>query len=292
MCAVAVVAAGLVIGVAPAGAAPAPCDGWQIDTLAHGLEQLENLEPDGRGGFYLSGDSKVYRIDADGAVHTIADHLAAPGGLQRDGSILHFLTRTDGKLWRLDTTTGALTSPATPTGNALLRMPDHDMLTSWVGTEGGPSKGVTRYRHRTGAIEPNWSTVPRAEGLASSPDHRDVYTDDLFTGQIYRIPVDAPDRWSVIATLPPLSGPDDLTMSRSGDLYVAAHLAGTIYRVDPGTGAVCAVANGLPIGWGGPSSVRIAPDGAGQALYVTSFDGTLRRLRPPAGTELEAVTAP
>jgi sugar lactone lactonase YvrE len=254
------------------------------------LEQLENLEPDGNGGFYLSGDSKVYHVDTAGQVRTVLDNMAAPGGLQLDGSILSFLTRQDGKLWQLDTATGQLTSPADFPGNGLLRLPDGDLLTTWVGTEGGPSKGLSRYRHGAGVVAPNWSMVSRSEGLALSPDHRTVYTDDLFTGEILRVPLDNPDQWTVVARLPGLiPGPDDLTMSQDGALYVAAHIEGAIYRVDPNTGATCVIASGLPSGWTGPSSVRIGPDGDGWALYATAFDGTLRRLVPPAGIDLSPV---
>ena len=289
------IAAGTTTAAAPAQAtwmSTPRCGDWQVQTVAQGMEQLENLEPDGNGGFYLSGDSKVYHVDASGQVRTVLENMAAPGGLQVDGSILSFLTRQDGKLWQLDTTTGQLTAPADFAGNGLLRLPDGDLLTTWVGTEGGPSKGLSRYRNETGAVVPNWSTVPRSEGLALSPDHRTVYTDDLFTGQILRVPLDAPDQWAVVARVPGvIPGLDDLTMSQDGKLYVAAHIEGAIYRVDPDTGASCIVASGLSGGWTGPSSVRIGPDGDGWALYVTAFDGTLRRLVPPAGVELEPVSS-
>jgi hypothetical protein len=79
-------------------------------------------------------------------------------------------------------------------------------------------------------------------------------------------------------------------MTKAGDLFVAAHVEGTIYRFDPTTGASCAIASGLSSGWTGPSSVRVGPDGNGWALYVTVFDGTLRRLRPPAGIDLTPVS--
>lgn len=132
--------------------------------------------------------------------------------------------------------------------------------------------------------------MPRGEGLALSPDQRAVYTDDLFTGQVYRIPLDAPDRWSVVTTVPGLvPGLDDLATSGDGDIYIAAHLLGAVHRVDPDSGATCAVTTGLSAGWEGPSSVRIAPSGDGYALYVTSFDGTLRRLQPAVGVELTPV---
>ena len=83
-------------------------------------------------------------------------------------------------------------------------------------------------------MRPNWAPVPRGEGLALSPDHRTVYTDDLFTGQIYRVPLEAPDRWTVAGRLPGLApGLDHLTMTAAGDIFVAAHLEGRIYRFRP-----------------------------------------------------------
>ncbi|MCA1007213.1 SMP-30/gluconolactonase/LRE family protein [Rhodococcus hoagii] len=284
---------GTTTAAASAQAAPSQeCGGWQVETVVQGLEQLENLEADGDGGFYLSGDTKLYHVDSAGEVRTVLDDLAAPGGLQLDGSQLTFLTRQDGKLRELDTTTGQLSPPISFAGNGLLRLPDDDLLTTWVGTEGHPSRGLSRYLREAGAVAPNWSMVPRSEGLVLSPDHSAVYTDDLFTGQIIRAPLEHPDQWTVVATLPgPLPGPDDLTMSRDGTLYVAAHIEGAVYRVDPDTGAACPIATGLSGGWTGPSSVRIGPHDDGWALYATAFDGTMRRLAPPAGVDLAPVSS-
>ncbi|WP_280463243.1 SMP-30/gluconolactonase/LRE family protein [Nocardia carnea] len=276
---------------APAFASePDGCAGWQVETLASGLEQVENLEPDGQDGFYLSGDTKVYHVDGSGQVRTVMENLAAPGGLQLHGTNLYILTRQDGKLWRLDTVTGEFTWLADFPGNGLLRLPDGNFLTTWVGTEGGPSRGVSHYNSDTGVVTANWAPVPRGEGLALSSDHRTVYTDDLFTGQVYRIPLDTPDRWSVVTTVPGLlPGLDDLATSGDGDIYVAAHFLGAVHRVDPDSGATCAVTTGLPVGWAGPSSVRIEADGDRFALFVTAFDGTVRRVRPPADVELTPV---
>ncbi|MGW4773080.1 SMP-30/gluconolactonase/LRE family protein [Nocardia sp. NPDC004278] len=297
LCVAAVFAVGCVAGAAPAsGDVWAGCEGWQVGTVVQGLEKLENLEPDGHDGFYLAGiDSTLYHVDASGQVHTVLTHQGNGfGGLQLDGSTLYFADFTDGGTFsKLDTTTGRSVVLAASGGNGLLRLPGGDLLTTWVGTEGGHSKGLTRYWHDTGVVQPNWAPVPRAEGLALSPDHRTVYTDDLFTGQIYRVPLEAPDRWTVAGRLPGLApGPDDLTMTASGDIFVAAHLEGTIYRFDSNTGASCVVASGLSGGWTGPSSVRVGPDGKGWALYVTGFDGTLRRLRPPVGVDLAPAPKP
>lgn len=290
---VAMAAAIGVADAAPTTAAPTTnCTGWHSDTVASGLGQLENLEPDGRGGFYVSGYRKIYHVDSSGSVRTVLDDVAAPGGLQLDGTTLYLLTRSDGELWRYDTVTEQLSHMVDFPGNGLLRLPDGDFLTTWIGTEDGPSRGVSRYDHTTGEVVANWSPTPRAEGLSLSPDHRAVYTDDLFTGQIYRIPLDAPDRWTVVTRVPGLlPGPDDVTASAEGDLYVAGHISGTVHRVHLESGASCVIAADLAKGWAGPTSVRIGPDGDRSALYVTSFDGTLRRLRPPSDVRLTPIDA-
>ncbi len=137
-----------------------------------GAGAARELEPDGNGGFDLSGDSKVYQVDATGQIQTVLDDLAAPGGLQLSDSTLFFLTRQDGKLWQLDTATGQLTSSTFLAGNGLLRLPDGDLLTTCVGTEGGPSKGLSRYFHDHRLGPPG--RVDRAEFGAYRPERRRI----------------------------------------------------------------------------------------------------------------------
>ncbi|MTE16282.1 SMP-30/gluconolactonase/LRE family protein [Nocardia aurantiaca] len=273
------------------------CDGWQMDTVAKNLGDLENLETDGHGGFYVSplNGHKIYDIDAAGEVTVIPDDAAASAmGLQRDGTTLYIIGNlADGTgVQALDTETGAITKVSGLFGNGLLRLPNGDLLTTWLGYESLPPAGVSIYHHDTGAVQGNWSPVPRAEGLTLSADGSTIYTDDIITGLIYRIPVADPVHWTTVGRLDGLfPGDDDLTISQAGTLYVAAHIKGSIDRVDPATGATCSIATGFSPGWTGPSSVRIGPDGDNWALYVTAFDGTFRRLRPPPGVDLTPTTA-
>ena len=134
--------------------------------MLQGLEKLENLEPDEHGGFYLAGiESTLYHVDASGQVRAVLTHPSSGfGGLQLDGSDLYFADfAAPGTFSKLDTTTGESAVLAGFGGNGLLRLPGGDLLTTWVGTEGGTSRGLTRYSHETGAVRPNWAPVPRGK---------------------------------------------------------------------------------------------------------------------------------
>ncbi|MEV6223532.1 hypothetical protein AB0M13_17925 [Nocardia fluminea] len=294
------------VGTAQAGA-PSCADGWHVDVLAAELGGLENLEYDGRGGFYVSGivRGEILHVAADGLVTTIRTGLDNPAGLRLIGDDLYFVTgdgttpNGGGTLSRLDTATGEVTVllPNLVQPNGLLVLPDGDLLISQLSVP-WPPVGISRYRPATGEFTLAWSPVPRPNGLALTPDHRAVITEDVLTSQLVRVPLDAPDRPTPLATVNDglLPGLDDLDVTAAGLAFVTGDYSGSLYRVDPITGAWCTLATGWTTPRGplpdpppiGPTSARLAPDLATGAwsLYVTSIDGTLRRLRPPPGTDL------
>ena len=104
------------------------------------FRSFKNLEPDEHGGFYLAGiESTLYHVDASGQVRAVLTHPSSGfGGLQLDGSDLYFADfAAPGTFSKLDTTTGESAVLAGFGGNGLLRLPGGDLLTTWVGTEGG-----------------------------------------------------------------------------------------------------------------------------------------------------------
>ena len=294
---VTVALAGLGI-TAPAAHAESCSTGWKSTTLASGLGGLENLEADGHGGFYVSGivSGNLYHIDGSGHAETLLSGLNYPAGLRLAGNSLYFLTGDSpggapGTLERYDVRTRTVTRllDNLPAPNGLLLLPDGDLLFSNLTV---PPRGISRYRPSTGAFTPTWAPAVAPNGLALSADRRSVYTENDVTSEVLRIPLDAPDRSTVIGRLPGvIVGADDMASTRDGHLYVAGDIVGSIFRMDTATGAVCSIADGLnapgprmpPFG---PTSVRIAPDGNGWALYVTSIDGTLRKMTPPTGVDL------
>ncbi|WP_194836082.1 SMP-30/gluconolactonase/LRE family protein [Nocardia sp. XZ_19_369] len=299
--------AGLVAAAPTAGADPIPsmcADGWEATTLVEGVGNLENLDSDGNGGFYVTGllDGYFAYVDSAGRFEKLLTGLDHPAGVRVAGPYVYFvtgdgLTEKPGTLQRYEIATGTTTVLLTELNgpNGLLLLPDGDLLFSTIGVNGPPT-GIGRYRPSTGAYTKTWSSLPLTNGLALAPDGKSIYTDNL-TMRIFRIPLDAPENPVVISAVPNLiSMPDDMEATRADTLYVADHAFGSINQVNTTTGATCAIITGL-IKPGpmrnppdGTTSVRIARDGAGWALYITGMDGTLRRLRPPAGIDLTPAT--
>ncbi|WP_063041407.1 SMP-30/gluconolactonase/LRE family protein [Nocardia pseudovaccinii] len=298
--------AAITAGIVSAGTAGAQmpsgscADGWDVSTIVSGVGNLENLDTDGGGGFYVTGivDGYLAHIDAAGEFAKLVTNLDHPAGVRVVGRSVYFVTgdgvaEAPGTLRRYDIDTGAVTVLLTGLNgpNGLLELPDGDLVFATIGINGPPT-GISRYRPSTGEYTQTWSNVPWANGLALAPDGKSIYTDNM-TLRVFRVPLDDPDNATVVAGAPDLVALlDDMEATRAGQLFVADHIQGAVYQIDPATGAGCTIITGL-IKPGpmrnppdGATSVRIARDGDGWALFVTSMDGTLRRLRPPAGMDL------
>lgn len=275
------------------------CHTWPATTVASGLGALENLEPDGRGGFYLSAivDGRLLHVDDRGNSTTILSGLDHPAGLRLSGLDLYFVTGNNpgsarGTLQRLDLRTGQATTLLTGLSapNGLLFLPDGDLIFSQLSI---PPRGIDRYNPATGRHTQSWSATPLPNGLALTPDRTALFTENVVLSTILRVPLDKPNATSTVARLPGLfAGSDDMQATRDGTLYAAGDTSGEVYAVNTDTGRVCTIAKGLSqlsLPPNGPTSVRVGPGPEGNALYVTAIDGKLRRLQPPAGTDLTPV---
>ncbi len=279
---------------------PAMCsDGWETTTIVEGVGNLENLDSDGRGGFYLTGlmDGYLAHVDSAGRMTKLVTDLHRPAGVRVAGRYVYFLTgdglsEPPGTLQRYDIETGAvhvlLTGLNGP--NGLLLLPDGSLLFTTIGLS-GPS-GISRYWPETNDYERDWAALPPSNGLALAADGESIFVDTM-TLQILRVRLDDPAHPTVVSGIPDLVAlPDDMEATRAGALFVADHILGAVYRVDTTTGATCAIITGLikpgPVRNppDGATSVRIDRDGNAWALFVTGMDGTLRRLRPPPGIDL------
>lgn len=283
---------------------PARCsDGWETATVVEGVGNLENLDSDGRGGFYVTGlmDGYLGHVDRAGRMEKLVTDLYRPAGVRVAGRYVYFLTgdglsEPPGTLQRYDTETGAVSVLLTGLNgpNGLLLLPDGSLLFTTIGL--GGSNGISRYWPDTNEYERDWSVLPPANGLALAADGESVYVDTM-TLQILRVRLDDPAHPTVVSGIPDLVAlPDDMEATRAGALFVADHVLGAVYQVDTATGATCAIITGLIK----PAPVRNPPDGATSvridrdrdawALFVTSMDGTLRRMLPPAGVDLTPAT--
>ncbi|WP_245663258.1 SMP-30/gluconolactonase/LRE family protein [Nocardia inohanensis] len=275
-----------------------------MSTVMSGRGELENLDSDGRGGFYVTTilAGELLHVGADGGVETVAQGFDHPAGVRFDGRYVYFVTGDDfsaapGQLYRYDTESGELVSllSGLSMANGLLLLPDGDLLIA-TSSFTGASQGISRYRPATGEYIKGWAPLTAANGLALSEDGKAVYASSL-TMRIQRVPLDNPQAATFVTGVPKvLALPDDMEATRSGLLFFGDHGVGAIYRTDTATGETCSIIDGLikpsatRVPPDGVSSVRIARDGDGWALYATAMDGNLRRLRPPPGIDLTPVT--
>jgi hypothetical protein len=284
----------------PAPAVPAAsCRPWAARTLASGLGALENLEPlpDGRLLMSMAAQGRIGALWSDGSVQTLVRGVRAPGGLRARGPVLYFTTGDaaasgegglrDGTIGRVDldgahrtTWASGLTMP-----NGLVFLPSGDAV---VSRDLGTGTGLTRVPRRAPRRpQPNWARLGDSNGLAIDRTGTWLYTVETFgpAARVLRLRIADPRRVGVVARLGApgrFKGLDDMTISRGGTLFVAANGSGEVIRVDPRTGRSCVIARGLT----NPSAVKFGCGGRrpSDRLFVTSFDGTVRELRPPPGT--------
>jgi len=278
--------------------APDPCVPWTVTVLASGLGSLENVEPDGKDGLFISGSTQnaVLRLTRSGAPKVAVAGASSPGGLRvRDGA-LYFNTgdavqagalgTADGTISRLDLRTGRRTTWASglTMPNGLAFLPDGSAVTS-RDVAGLSPTGITRVT-KAGVVQPSWSDQPDSNGMAVDPTGRWLYTDETFTSasNVYRTEIAHPAHRELVASLATVGVPkglDDLTLASSGALYLAANGAGQVLRLDPRTKHSCVIASGL-------QNTSAVKQGRGRAfpagrLYVTGFDGRVLELTPPRG---------
>jgi hypothetical protein len=277
----------------PSHAVVTPCQPWAVKDLATGLGVLENLLPTRNEIFYSGGGVMRFTRTTPPTLVAAADK---PGGLRLrdgalwfvtgDGSQSGLLGRADGTLQRFDLRTRTQTAWATglTMPNGFLFLPDGGALTSRDVSGLNPT-GITRITAKR-VVQPSWSNQNDSNGMALDPTGRYLYSDETFTygSNVYRTEIAHPSRRTVVASLgrPGIpKGLDDLTLARSGALYVAANSAGEIIRLDPRTGGSCVVASGLTT----ISSVRQGAGGAfpTNRLYATTFTGRIAEITPPAG---------
>lgn len=297
------IGAGVVVGVltagllvwAPSASATPGCAPWSVTTVASGFGMLENLAFDGKGSMYLSetspaGPGSIRRLTPDGVRSVAVTDVISPGGLVADGGTLYFTTGNalvaglfdshDGTVDTLDLSTGTrstyaggLTMP-----NGLARTENGDLLaTRNLGVTTGLTQVPAEAPHSPIVVRTDLGT---ANGIAI--DGSTVYVANTFDPDLAVSVLDASDLTATARTITvdgfgPITASDDMTVGPDGSIYLAQNLAGRVLRIDPVSGAACVVGSGMPL----TSSVETGGPGWDRdALYATSFDGTVRKLSP------------
>jgi sugar lactone lactonase YvrE len=287
---------GALLAAPPASAAP-DCPGGRIapQTLASTGDTLEYGIFDRRGRFFYSDQSTsmLMRIDRFGEPPKPLAPIPAPGAIvfASGGSIIigtgdslqngsmGDMNPMSGLL-RVDPDTGAVRTYVTGLGmaNGLALGPHHTIYAT-------NDAGFDIDRVQRGKVEHPWAKVYSTNGVVVSPDHRYVYVSQTFApAAIQRISIADPSQvipYAVAQGADMSAGPDDMTIDRQGNLYVAANGAGQVWKVDT-SGTICVLAGGLLF----PSAVNFGVGSNSRNLYVVGFDGHISELanaRPKPG---------
>jgi hypothetical protein len=284
------------LAVVPAARAADPCARWSDRTVASGLGSLENIEFDGRGGLLLSASDHdaVLRLGRDGSQRTLVAGVVSPGGLRVRKGVLFFNThdalasglmdRPDGTIERLDLGTGRHTVYARDIvmPNGLVFLPNGDALTS---RDAGGPPAIYVVPRNDPAHNRAWAQTDDSNGMAVDPSGTWLYANQTFKhdSPVLRIRISDPAKIEVLARVGEAKGLDDMTIDRSGVLYLAANGSGEIIRLDPRTRVSCTIAGGAGAGWRNTSAVKFGcgPGWRSDHLFVVGFDGVVHELTPP-----------
>ena len=298
--------------VAPATAAALPdCAAGQpkAKQIVSGRGTLESVIVDGKGRLFFTdaGVKGLVRVDHPGGQQVVlaAGKLEGGGGivLDADGSLLVGFgdsipnglsgkTKPSAGIVRIDPDTGALTPYATGTqmSNGLARLPSAGGLgrlpTGTIFASNDILGGIDRVAPGGASVQTDWAPVEFANGLAIDSTNRYLFANQTFRdAQISRVDIADPSKVVVYARPGPedfTAGLDGMTIDDHDRLFVAANLAGEVWRVDPDR-KLCKLAGGL----GMTSAVALGRGPTGFAagnLYAVTFGGVV--------WEVDGVTEP
>jgi sugar lactone lactonase YvrE len=249
------------------------------------FKRCEGIAFNGEGRLYVAGDAALWHVDREGTVTKVAEMYSnlglAPIG-ERDILMADFGPKNrfdhgpnaDGIVWRVSPEGDAsrLLDGGLGDPNFLLVLEDGSLLVSDDATD------------EILAVQPDGTSrlftdgISHPNGLALSPTGTTLYVAQIFeslrptvtSGKLWAVPLDG----GRLAGAPQLvidfgreAAIDGLAIDDAGRIYVAANLAGQVWRVDPASGAAVLVAEGMP----GAASIAF---GAGsfdaESIYVTS----------------------
>lgn len=263
--------------------------------LAGVFRAAEGLAFSGEGVMYVTANRAVWRVSTAGDTVRLANvdrHLGVAASGARDVLVADFGPTNafehgpneDGVLWHV-TPEGNRTPVVRGIGdpNAVLVREDGTVLVSDDATDAIYIVG------RDGSLGVFTRAVSYPNGMALSLDGSILYVAQTFTmlepisfdGRLWAVPLDdgqpaGPARLAV--DLGPGKGNDGLAVDERGRVYLAAARPGEVWRLDPSTGTVVLVAEGIP----GVASLAFGQGRCDhESLYVTTLArgaGTIWRI--------------
>jgi virginiamycin B lyase len=252
---------------------------------------VENLGFDGRGGLWASELElgKLVRFGAQGTPGRSLT-LATPGasGLEPDGHMFALYGDSD-----FGSTPGAAPAGVVTFDPAAATPVAKPFVSGFTMANGGAldaegnlyvanslKSGILKFSPKgvLDAAFENETQISSADGVAIDGDT--LYVTEIFStnAALVKVPLNDPSKYTLLAALSPLAGPDDLAVGPDGALYVAL-ASGQVVRVNPQTGAACVVIDtGVPV-----TSVRFPIDFApysadGGDAFVSSELGSIFRI--------------
>jgi gluconolactonase len=278
----------LLLAAPPGAAAPNSCSRGPITprVLARTGDILEYGIFDSRGRFFYSDQTtgSLMRIDHFGKAAKKVASVPAPGAMvfTSTGSIIigtgdslsngsHGDANPTSGLLRVNPITDAVKTYATGLGmaNGIALAPDGSIYAT-------NDLGYDVDRVKNGKVTHPWARVYSTNGVVVSPDDRYLFVSQTFgPAAIQRISIADPSHVTTYALAPndKAAGLDDMTTDRRGNLYVAANLAGQIWKVNT-KGTICVLASGLR----NPSAVNFGVGTNSRNLYIVGFDGHISEL--------------
>jgi sugar lactone lactonase YvrE len=126
-----------------------------------------------------------------------------------------------------------------------------------------------------GTVQRGWLPL-NSNGLVLSRDEKTLYVNQMLPAKVLAVDR-ASGKVTVVADVPEArkwTWLDGLDIDQQGRLYVVAYWGGEIWRLEPSTGAICVLVDGLSL----PSAVAVGHAGGGFAatsVYVTTHSGDL-----------------
>lgn len=258
------------------------CGTCKVERFAkcEGKHFLEGPAFDREGQLWVTGleSGKVLRVDANGRCTEISKVGRVLNGSKFDGQGRLLLTDAEMGLLRYDTASGEVKVLRSKNGREMFRGLNDSVVDRSGGiyfTESWGSNALKRdgrvFYLPADDIEAGKrdlvvvaTGIGFPNGLALSPDEKDLFVGEYSQNQILKLPLSAPGVVGmhsiphIFARLVGGRGPDGMAVDASGNVWAAHYLAGEVVVID---------ANGFPYG-----AIKL-PGGAGMGVTNIAFRG-------------------